>query len=58
MNEATDGDEEFSELLADVTEPFAPRSSPETRLKRRRDRDEKRPRYNRFVRHAPKSLSS
>jgi ATP-dependent Lhr-like helicase len=57
VNEATDGEEEFSELLADVTEKFAPRSSPETRLKRRRDRDERRPRYNRFVRSAPKSLA-
>lgn len=58
VNEATDGEEEFSEFLADVTEAFAPRSSPETRLKRGRGRDARKPGYNRFIRHAPKSVSS
>ncbi|MBY0336364.1 MAG: ligase-associated DNA damage response DEXH box helicase [Acetobacteraceae bacterium] len=55
VNEATDGEEEFSELLAEVTEPFAPRGSPETRL-RTRDRGRDPKRYNRFIRHAPKGL--
>ncbi len=57
VNEATDGEEQFSEILAEVTEPFAPRSSPETRPQRRRGGGDKKQRYNRFIRHAPKSVS-
>ena len=56
VEEVTGGAEAFTEVLAEVTEGFPARGDRD-RPRRPRDRDTDKPRYNRFIRSAPKGLT-
>lgn len=55
VEEVTDGEEIFSEVLAEVTEGIRVRGGDVDKPRKRR-REEK-PRFNRFIRNAPKSVT-
>uniref|UniRef100_UPI003558978C ligase-associated DNA damage response DEXH box helicase n=1 Tax=Falsiroseomonas oryziterrae TaxID=2911368 RepID=UPI003558978C len=58
VEEATEGAEHFAEVLAEVTDAIPARGDRD-RARRPRDRDPKRARgFNKYVRHAPKGLTS
>ncbi|WP_431270693.1 hypothetical protein [Dankookia sp. P2] len=54
VEEVTDGDEIFAGLLADVTEGVRVRAGVVDKPRHRRP---DKPRYNRFIRNAPKSVT-